>query len=737
MKRTGLLWFACAIAIVVLGPAQAPASEIVLYNFACPPKGANPQAGVIGDSSGNLYGTTYYGGTANAGVVYKVDTTGHETVLYSFTGGADGGWPNAGVIRDSAGNLYGTASGGGTAHFGVVYKVDSTGHETVLYSFTGQPDGAYPAAGVIRDSGGNLYGTTNRGGTANAGAVYKLDAGGHETVLYSFTGGADGRDPSGGVIRDSGGNLYGTTVHGGTANAGVVYKLDATGHETMLYSFTGGVDGGYPGSGVIRDTAGNLYGTTISGGMAGGVAGGVVFELDPAGHETVLYSFTSGVNGDSPYTGVIRDSAGNFYGTLSFGGAGNAGVVYKLDATGHETVLHSFAGGTDGKDPITVIRDSAGNLYGTTFSGGTGNVGVVYKLDTTGNETVLYSFPNGDGVGPYAGVIPDSAGNLYGTTRDGGASGAGTVYMLDTTGHETVLYSFTGGGDGGNPVAGVIRDSAGNLYGTTVYGGPANQGVVYKVDTTGHETVLYSFTGGADGGWPEAGVIRDSAGNLYGTTTSGGALHKGGVYKLDTAGLETVLYSFTGGADGGVPYSGVIRDLAGNLYGTTTAGGTAGGGVVYKLDTAGLETVLCAFTSTDGADAFAGVIRDTAGNLYGTSTTRGALNNGFVYKLDAAGHETVLYSFTGGADGGLPYSGVIRDLAGNLYGTTSAGGTAGAGVVYKLDTTGLETVLHSFTGKADGAGPEAGVIRDPAGNLYGTTEYGGRSSSGVIYKIKP
>jgi uncharacterized repeat protein (TIGR03803 family) len=309
--------------------------------------------------------------------------------------------------------------------------------------------------------------------------------------------------------------------------------------------------------------------------------------------------------------------------------------------------------------------------------------------------------------------------------------------MLDTTGHETVLYSFTGGGDGGNPVAGVIRDSAGNLYGTTVYGGPANQGVVYKVDTTGHETVLYSFTGGADGGWPEAGVIRDSAGNLYGTTTSGGALHKGGVYKLDTAGLETVLYSFTGGADGGVPYSGVIRDLAGNLYGTTTAGGTAGGGVVYKLDTAGLETVLCAFTSTDGADAFAGVIRDTAGNLYGTSTTRGALNNGFVYKLDAAGHETVLYSFTGGADGGLPYSGVIRDLAGNLYGTTSAGGTAGAGVVYKLDTTGLETVLHSFTGKADGAGPEAGVIRDPAGNLYGTTEYGGRSSSGVIYKIKP
>src|ERR1039458_6513736 len=212
MERTSLLSFACALALIAIAPAQAPASEIVLHNFGYPaPKGAGPWAGVIRDSAGNLYGTTQNGGVSNKGVVYKVDTTGHETVLYSFTGGADGGQPAAGVILDSAGNLYGTAtySSAGT---GVVYKLDTTGHETVLFTFTGTlsgGDGKVPWAGVIRDSAGNLYGTTVFSGTAGQGVVYKLDTTGHETVLYSFTGGADGGNPSAGVIRDSAGNLYG------------------------------------------------------------------------------------------------------------------------------------------------------------------------------------------------------------------------------------------------------------------------------------------------------------------------------------------------------------------------------------------------------------------------------------------------------------------------------------------------------------------------------------------------
>ena len=191
-------------------------------------------------------------------------------MLYSFTGGADGGYPEAGVIRDSAGNLYGTTLlGGGRISAGVVYKVDPSGNETVLYTFTGGADGGYPTAGVDPRLGRQPLRDHFHGGTKGAGVVYKLDTSGQETVLYSFTGGAEGGDPLAGVVRDSAGNLYGTTSCGGTAGAGVVFKLDTTGHETVLYSFTGGADGGIPTAGVIRDSAGNLYGTTYGGGGSG------------------------------------------------------------------------------------------------------------------------------------------------------------------------------------------------------------------------------------------------------------------------------------------------------------------------------------------------------------------------------------------------------------------------------------------------------------------------------------
>src|ERR1039457_2108774 len=361
MERTGLLWFACALAVIGIAPGQAPASEIVLHSFGCPPKGANPYAGLIRESAGNLYGTAANGGAVNKGVVFKRASSGHQTVLYSFTGGADGGYPYAGVIRDSAGNLYGTTYYGGGANAGVVYKLDTTGHETVLYSFTAGADGGNPYAGVIRDSAGNLYGTTYYGGTANAGVVYKLDSTGQETVLYTFTAWPDGAYPQAGVIRDSAGNLYGTTYQGGTGGAGTVYEVDTTGHEVVLYSFPAEASGGFPHAGVIRDSAGNLYGTTYFRGRANA---GVVYKLDTTGNETVLYSFTGGADGGAPYAGVIRDPAGNLYGTTYYGGAA-------ADTAGHETVLYSFTGGADGGQPAAgVIRDSAGNLYGTTYYGG-------------------------------------------------------------------------------------------------------------------------------------------------------------------------------------------------------------------------------------------------------------------------------------------------------------------------------------------------------------------------------
>jgi uncharacterized repeat protein (TIGR03803 family) len=730
---------AFAIAAMGVAPAPAQVTETLLHRFTPPPKGANPYSGLLRDSAGDLYGTTGTGGAENAGAVYKLDTKGHLTVLYSFTGGSDGSGPRSGVIRDSAGNLYGTTAAGGTANVGVVYELDTTGQLTVLHSFTGWSDGAYPEAGVIRDSAGNLYGTTSYGGTGfghqGGGVVYKLDTTNEFTVLYSFVAGTGGEYPFAGVISDSAGNLYGTTYAGGAGSSGVVFKLDTSGNETVLYSFTGGADGANPYASVISDSAGNLYGTTFSGGTAGW---GVVFKLDTSGNETVLHSFASGTDGANP-TGVIRDSVGDIYGTTIYGGPSRAGVVYRVSKAGTETALYSFTGGTDGMGSYAgVVRDSAGNLYGTTAYGGAAGVGVAFKLDTSGVQTLLFSFPqSAGGFGPNSGVIRDSAGDLYGTTPLGGTVGAGAVYKLDPAGHETVLYSFTGGADGNNPNSGVVRDSAGNLYGTTFTGGTAGAGLVYKLDTAGNQTVLYTFTGGADGSNPYPRAVRDPAGNLYGTTWLGGTADAGVIYKVDTKGNETVLYNFTGSPGAARSYSPLFRDSAGNLYGTIYSGGSAGFGAVYKLDKKNNYTVLYNFTGgADGRYPYAGVTGDSAGNLYGTTEVGGAPYAGVIYKLDSSGNQTVLYSFTGGADGHYPNAGVVLDSAGNLYGTTYYGGTAGLGVVYELSTTNQLTVLYSFTGVPDGANPDAGVIRDSAGNLYGTTQYGGKGNVGVVFKLK-
>jgi uncharacterized repeat protein (TIGR03803 family) len=381
--------------------------------------------------------------------------------------------------------------------------------------------------------------------------------------------------------------------------------------------------------------------------------------------------------------------------------------------------------------------------------------------------TVLYSFTGPDGANPYAGVTQDAKGNLYGTTYWGGdlncngGYGCGTVFKLDTTGKETVQYSFCVASnctDGASPEAGVIQDSQRNLYGTTVNGGASNSGVVFKLDPMGKETVLHSFCVAhncTEGGNP-SGVIRGAKGNLYGTTSNGGGtgcgnnLGCGTVFKVDTTGKETVLYSFSGAPDGKYPTSGVIQDSKGNLYGTTRLGGTAchpygGCGTVFKLDPTGKETVMYSFRGrTDGKTPSAGVIQDAQGNLYGTTSEGGDLTCnapngcGTIFKLSRTGKKTVLYRFTGGADGAGPNGGLMRDAARNLYGASGGGN----GRVFTLTRAGKLTVLYSFTGGVDGASPNGGLIRDAAGNLYGTAMGGGdtacpRLGCGVVFKLTP
>ncbi len=359
-------------------------------------------------------------------------------VLFTFTNTNQGEQPDAGLIRDSAGNLYGTTQYGGTrGGYGTIFRLDSQGNETVLYSFAGEPDGEDPYAPLVADAGENLYGTTLYGGTAGGyGTAFQFSKAGKLTLLHSFGSNPGGADPYGALVAGAPGTGYGTTQYGGDAGGfGTVFKLDKTG-ATVIYSFGGTPDGEDPKAGLARDAFGNLYGTTEFGGTAGGF--GTVFKLDPKGKLTLLHSFAGTPDGENPFAGLVADSAGNGYGTTRYGGtAGGFGTVFKLDRTGRFSVLYSFAGNPDGENPLgPVIVDSAGNLYGTTYYGGTFGYGTAFKLDTGGKLTELHSFNESpDGGHPIGGLIMDSAGNLYGTTSDGGDLscgffGCGTIFEI-------------------------------------------------------------------------------------------------------------------------------------------------------------------------------------------------------------------------------------------------------------------------------------------------------------------
>jgi len=1000
VRNHGSLIAVIAVALLSVGACVSAAQEITLYSF----KGSNssdgsgPECNLIFDAAGNLYGTTSSGGAAGApfdtnGTAFELVAgtggTWTEKVLYSFgSATGDGIQSLSGLVFDASGNLYGTTNLGGAYSGGTVYELSpgtgGTWTEKVLYSFGAtSADGTEPRRGsLIFDSKGNLYGTTllgggntvsNGGGVETAGTVFELSPGTGgvwtEKVLYSFgVTATDAANPVDGLVFDAAGNLYGTTKYGGASNDGTAFELspgsEGTWTENVIHSFAdNGTDGSIPESGLTFDNQGNLYGTTYGGGInpySGGL--GAVFELSPAGggnwSEQVIYSFNSAVGvGDYPLGGVIFDAAGNLYGTAS-SGLYAYGQVYELSPTASgwkETTLYKFGAAPDGYAPYNgLVFDTQGNLYGTDSTGGAeaadfGLGGTVYEIpsvttasptfspgtgaypgtqmvkimDATPDAAIYYSINGGPGTlystqievsesetiqayattatlpqsqvatasyqigttaaapvfsipagtytvaqsltltdvapdatiyytttglppttsstkytGPIAvsstetieafavaagyanssvvsaaytitpftlptedviydflppadqgasqpqsSLITDAAGNLYGTTQAAGANGYGSVFeLMPPAGGgqwtQKILYSFTGTPDGQAPLAGLIFDTKGNLYGTTSAGGTWDSGTVFELApaTSGPwtETIIHHFDYLTnDGTTPMAGLIFDSSGNLYGTTSGGGAYSSnnanpgGTVFELTpgTGGVwtENILHSFDylNQSDGYYPLAGVVFDTHGNLYGTTSDGGAGqdseGGGTVFELTPAGggnwTETVMhdfggCAEFCTDGFLPKSTPVIDAAGNVYGTTSTGGPNDfgtGGMVFELSPAGGgtwtETVVHNF--GAyetDGTRPLAGMVIDVDGNLYGTTYSGGMYSSGTVFELspETSGpwKESVLHHFNNNGtDGANPYAALLLTTSGKLYGTAFAGGASSDGIAFEF--
>jgi uncharacterized repeat protein (TIGR03803 family) len=374
----------------------------------------------------------------------------------------------------------------------------------VIYSFAGDEDGEYADTDLETDSAGNIYGTTVLGGDFGSGTVFRLSHtpnGWVHTVLYSFTGGADGAEPYKGVTLGRDGSLYGTAVTGGSGSCeggcGVVYKLTNSGGtwtRTVIHAFTGGHDGSGPGARVTVDRDGNVYGMTPTGGTYGL---GTIFRIyhGPRGgwNFRVIHTFTGGADGGSGSAGRMIVHNGYLFGAATTGGAHGSGVVFKL--TPREVgewdfrTIYSFQGQPDGSFPYgALLFDRSGNIYGTTYYGGTNNIGAVYELSPRPvgewEERLLYSFQGGtDGNSPISNLIFDNAGNLYGTTSEGGL-GSGTIFQLSPIGGgqwtETVVHLFQGPPDGAFPYNGMVADRLGNLYGATVHGGDHNEGSIYK-----------------------------------------------------------------------------------------------------------------------------------------------------------------------------------------------------------------------------------------------------------------
>ncbi len=387
IQPSQLLVLAIAIALTALISAPSHAQTFkVLYNFTSTDNAESPLAGFAIDASGNLYGTASAGGSSGAGSVFRITAAGKMRVLYSFKGGADGANPQASLKRGPNGGLYGTTSAGGAFGNGTVFKVTPEGVETVLYNFKGGADGADPQAGVFKDKEDNLYGTTFAGGASGAGTVFKVTKEGQETILHSF--GSQGTNPVAGVTFDAAGNIYGTTSTGGHDGNGTVYQLAANSGwaETTLHDFALGTDGGVPYGGLIFDGSGNIYGATTEGGIAGSNGGGTIFELTPNGSSwtfSTLYVLPgSGISGS--FRNLLLDSSGNLYATTHCDGAYSAGTVYKLTNSGGTwtySELYTFTGGTDGLYSFSnLVADKLGNLYGTTKQGGQNGYGVVFKV---------------------------------------------------------------------------------------------------------------------------------------------------------------------------------------------------------------------------------------------------------------------------------------------------------------------------------------------------------------------
>ena len=673
-----------------------------IYLFAGGNDGAQPVGGLIQGGDGNFYGTTAYGGSYGDGTVFRIMSDGTFTNLLQFDG-YDGANPSSALTQGADGNLYGTTQNGGQGGAGTIFQLGLPGGLEIMTQpadqtvFSGATTvfsvvtlGAEPMTfrwamnGTNLTDGGNISGSGTR--VLTLGNVSPTNAGFYSVTVHNALGAVVFSEsaflevlvaPPIITVQPTNQNL--------SPGANATFSVTAIGSQPLTYQWQ------------YNPTNSNFGGGFLGGGPVNLVDGGNI-----SGSTTSTLTISNAIEANSgAYSVVVSNpvtSVTSAFATLT---------VVPVSATGTQlATLHAFVGGADGYKPSALTLGTDGNIYGTTEFGGAFHAGSVFMVTATGPVTNLASFDGTAGFGPLGGVVQGPDGNFYGTTQFGGTNDTGNVFMmtpprtnflLNSNGTFGIviistlssLYSFTGGADGNTPVAPLIRGADGNLYGTTENGGDFGLGNVFKISTNGTITNVYSFTGGVDDSSPTNALMQAADGNFYGVTQFGGTNAFGSVFRLTPAGAFSTVYSFTGGADGKFPNGPLVQGLDGSLYGTTRHNKFRGiefYGVVFKVTTNGAFTTLYMLNTGDGHYPAAGVIQGSDGVFYGTAEFGGTdNNNGTVFSTTSAGTTATLVNFDGFDDGANPETPLVIGADGNFYGTTSAGGQFGKGVVFRLN----------------------------------------------------
>jgi len=724
-------------AVALLCPSRGDAGVVTLHDFNPMGDGQSPMGSLVQGTDGDFYGVTSGGGTGGCGTIFKITSAGTITLLHSFVG-PDGSGPFQSLVQGVDGNFYGITEFGGAFNWGTVFKITPNGVFTCLHSFHNSSDGAGPCI-LLQGIDGNFYGTTNLGG-ANffGGTIFKITPSGTLTTLYSFGGVPYSYYGAESLMQGIDGNFYGTTSNDGITACGTIFKITPAGAFTTIHTFTGNWPGtgANPTGGLIQGTDGDFYGLTYYTGRYN-TGYGTVYKITPTGTLTTLHTFANS-DGASPYT-LMQASDGNFYGTTCFGGASGYGTIFEIAPSGTLTTLYSFS--SRNSLPIApMIQGIDGNFY-YAAAGGAPAHGGVFSVTPNGNLTLLHSFvgPPTDGDSPDGGLIQGRDGSFYGTTIKGGTAQWGTVYKVNSSGVLNILHSFAFA-DGWRVTSPLVRGVDGNYYGATAYGGVYGKffgnGTLFQLNPGGTVAIVHSFTD-QDGANPTS-LIESTDGNLYGTTQySPAPSGQGTFFQFSLTGNLTTVHSFSSAA---VLYPfGIVEANDGNFYGLMAGSAFAGGyGAAFQITPGGTVTTLHSFASQEDLAPVGSLIQGADGNLYGVTAPGGsstASNDGTVYAMGLDGSLTTLYSFTG-LDGSRPNSGLIEGSNGDYYGTTLTGGALGFGTVFEITPSGSLTTLHSFNG-TDGSWPAASLLQSIDGCYYGTTSSGGAGGIGTIFQITP